>query len=162
MRLRPPVGGDAAAIAALLRTPEVAPWWHPEDDASIDAMLREAGTLIAEVDGRPMGVLLYDEENHPDYRRAGVDIALHPDLHGRGFGQEALRLIVDHLIGVRGHHRITIDPAAANTRAIRCYERVGFRPVGIMRQYERDPAGGWRDGLLMDLLAEEWKPAAGG
>ena len=55
-----------------------------------------------------------------------------------------------------GHHRLTIDPAAANAAAIRCYRKVGFRPVGIMRAYWRDPhTGDWRDGLLMDLLAQE-------
>jgi aminoglycoside 6'-N-acetyltransferase len=39
--------------------------------------------------------------------------------------------------------------------AIRCYSAVGFRPVGVMRQYERAPDGRWRDGLLMELLADE-------
>lgn len=53
------------------------------------------------------------------------------------------------------HHRLTIDPAAANT-AIRSYRKVGFQPVGIMRAYGRDHrTGGWADGLLVDLLADE-------
>jgi aminoglycoside 6'-N-acetyltransferase len=50
---------------------------------------------------------------------------------------------------------VTIDPAAANTRAIAAYAKVGFRPVGVMRKYERGPDGTWHDGLLMDLLREE-------
>lgn len=37
-------------------------------------------------------------------------------------------------------------------RAIRAYEAVGFRRVGIMRAHERGADGSWRDGLLMDLL----------
>lgn len=57
------------------------------------------------------------------------------------------------LIDERGHHRITIDPAADNARAIRCNESAGFRAVGVMRAYERRPDGSWRNGLLMDLLA---------
>jgi aminoglycoside 6'-N-acetyltransferase len=32
---------------------------------------------------------------------------------------------------------------------------VGFRPVGVMRRYERGPDGVWHDGLLMDMLAGE-------
>jgi aminoglycoside 6'-N-acetyltransferase len=48
-----------------------------------------------------------------------------------------------------------IDPAADSAAAIRCYSKVGFRPVGIMRRYERGSDGTWHDGLLMDLLAEE-------
>ena len=48
-----------------------------------------------------------------------------------------------------------IDPAAENVRAIRAYERVGFRRIGIQRQSELAGDGTWRDGLLMDLLASE-------
>jgi aminoglycoside 6'-N-acetyltransferase len=60
------------------------------------------------------------------------------------------------LIDDRGHHRITIDPAASNAAAIRAYEKAGFRPVGIMRRYERNVgAEGWHDGLLMELIAGE-------
>jgi aminoglycoside 6'-N-acetyltransferase len=67
-----------------------------------------------------------------------------------------VRTLARHLLGDRGHHRLTIDPAADNEPAIRCYAAVGFRPVGIMRQYERDADGaGWHDNLLMDLLADE-------
>jgi aminoglycoside 6'-N-acetyltransferase len=69
---------------------------------------------------------------------------------------------VRHLIEDRGHHRLTIDPAAANERAIRCYAGVGFRPVGVLRQYERDDDGGWHDGLLMDLLAADWRASRTG
>ena len=48
-----------------------------------------------------------------------------------------------------------IDPAADNQAAIRCYSKVGFRPVGVMRNYERGMDGTWHDGLLMDLIADE-------
>lgn len=62
-----------------------------------------------------------------------------------------------HLFDERGHHRLAIDPAATNERAIRAYERVGFRPVGVKRQYERGPNGLWHDGLLMDLLTSDFR-----
>jgi aminoglycoside 6'-N-acetyltransferase len=84
-------------------------------------------------------------------RRANV--FLDPALHGRGFGTQALKLVARHLMVDRGHHRITIDPAAENAPAIRSYEKAGFRPVGVMRQYERDMVTGeWHDGLLMELV----------
>ncbi|CAM5666252.1 GNAT family N-acetyltransferase OS=Streptomyces antimycoticus OX=68175 GN=SANT12839_077140 PE=4 SV=1 [Streptomyces antimycoticus] len=90
----------------------------------------------------------------PDYRHASIDIYLDPAVHGRG-GTDAVRTLARHLITDHGHHRIVIDPAADNAAAIRCYGKVGFRPVGLMRSYERGPDGRWHDGLLMDLLAEE-------
>jgi aminoglycoside 6'-N-acetyltransferase len=67
-----------------------------------------------------------------------------------------------HLVDDREHHRIVIDPAADNAAAVRCYTAVGFRPVGLMRRYERDPVTGqWHDGLLMDLLADDLVRPAG-
>ena len=48
-----------------------------------------------------------------------------------------------HLVRDRGHHRVTIDPAADNAAAIRCYERVtASAGVGVLREYWRDGDGG--------------------
>ena len=47
-------------------------------------------------------------------------------------------------------------PWMANAAAIRAYEKVGFRAVGVMRRSERDLDGsGWHDCVLMELLAGE-------
>jgi len=67
----------------------------------------------------------------------------------------SVRTLAHHLFRERGHHRITIDPAVANERAIRSYERVGFRRVDVMWRYERGADGQWHDGLLLDLLRED-------
>ena len=61
-----------------------------------------------------------------------------------------------YLFRVRGHHRLVIDPAAQNHRAISTYAAVGFRTVGVLREYERNHDDtGWHDGLLMELLVSE-------
>ena len=73
-----------------------------------------------------------------------------------GLGTDAVRTLVRHLIVDEGHHRLVIDPATDNAAAIRCYRKVGFREVGVMRQYERSPDGTWHDGLLMELLADDF------
>ena len=102
------------------------------------------------------GMIQYGEEDDPEYRHASVDVFLDPVVHGRGVGKDTVRTLARYLIEERGHHRLVIDPSADNAAAIRCYEKVGFKPVGIMRAYERDHDGsGWHDGLLMDLLAAE-------
>ena len=46
----------------------------------------------------------------------------------------------------------SFNALSTNAAAIASYAKVGFRPVGVMRQYERGPDGTWHDGLLMDLL----------
>jgi len=111
--------------------------------------------LVVEIEGEVAGAIQYDEEENPMYRHAGIDIFLGGRFQGQGAGREAVTLLARFLFEQRGHHRLTIDPAAANDRAIRCYTRVGFRPVGVMRQYERGGDGSFHDGLLMDLLRDE-------
>ena len=148
--LRPAGADDWPRLLEIAREPEVARWWvsEPEPD-------EEAVTFVIEVEGEAAGGIQYWEEDDPDYRHAGIDVFLATAFQDRGLGSDAVRALARHLFEVRGHHRLTIDPAAANTRAIRAYERVGFKPVGVMRQYERGPDGTFRDGLLMDLLAGE-------
>jgi aminoglycoside 6'-N-acetyltransferase len=154
--LRPLREDDLPWLLEMLSLPEVARWWHVYDAARARRdLLGEDPWFAIEHEGRPIGAVGYWEETEPDYRHAGIDITLHSDWHDRGFGRDAVRALARWLIDERGHHRVVIDPAAENSRAVRCYEAVGFKPVGVMRRYERDPAGGWRDGLLMDLLAED-------
>jgi aminoglycoside 6'-N-acetyltransferase len=113
-------------------------------------------------DVEPLRAVLAEEsvsrwwgEPEPMYRHARIDIFVGHQYQDRGAGTEAVGLLARFLFEQRGHHRITIDPAAANRRAIRCYEKVGFRAVGVMRQYERGGDGHFHDGLLMDLLRSE-------
>ena len=114
-----------------------------------------AGAVVVEARGAWGGATPWTAENEPDQRHGGIDIFLDPGVHGRGVGTDAVRTLARHLIDDRGHHRLVIDPAADNAAAIRCYSKAGFRPVGIMREYERGADGTWHDGLLMDLLAGE-------
>jgi aminoglycoside 6'-N-acetyltransferase len=152
--LRPLAEGDAAELRRIHSTPEVALRWdEPAEDFPWDEP--EATRLVVEVDGAVAGMIQYGEEPEPKYRHAWIDLFLDPAVHGRGIGTEAVRQVVRLLTGERGHHRITIDPAADNVAAIRAYEKAGFRPVGVMRRYERGADGDWHDGLLMDLLAED-------
>jgi len=153
LRLRRPGPADLAALAAIRAEPGVHRWWGELRPGDLDAP--DDGDLLAiEVDGEVAGAIQYEEVTDPQYRSAGIDIFLGAAWEGRRLGREAVGLLVRHLIEARGHHRLTIDPAIANERAIRCYEAVGFARVGVMRRYERAPDGSWRDGLLMELIAE--------
>jgi aminoglycoside 6'-N-acetyltransferase len=142
-------------------------WWGPQDDDDIDETIDrsepEVTVLLMEL-AQPdvsapgsaspvIGVIQFHEEEDPMYRHAGIDIAIHDDHQRKGYGTEAIRLVVDHLFSI-GHHRIVIDPNAANQAAIAAYAGVGFSPVGTMGQYEwSEHEQRWTDGLLMELLA---------
>jgi aminoglycoside 6'-N-acetyltransferase len=151
--LRPLAEGDEAELLRIHATAEVMRWWDvPEEGFPWDEP--ESTRFTIEVDGVIAGLIQFSEENEPKYRHAGIDLFLDPTLHGHGYGSEAVRRVVCLLIDERGHHRITIDPAVENVAAIRAYEKAGFKPVGVMRQSERDVGGGgWHDALLMELLA---------
>jgi aminoglycoside 6'-N-acetyltransferase len=156
LRLRPIVDGDVAELRRIHSTPEVVRWWDLPEDGFPWTDDPDSTRLAIEVDGAVAGMIQFSEEREPKYRHAAIDVFLDPALRGRGLGTEAVRQVVRHLIGELGHHRITIDPAVANAAAIRSYEKVGFRRVGVMRQYERDVDGdGWHDSLLMELLADD-------
>ena len=155
--LRPLAERDFERLVEIGAEPEVARWWPGITRADLAEKLEadDEVALTVERDGRVAGLIQFHEESEPDFRHAGIDIFLATECHGQGLGADAVRTLARHLVEERGHHRVTIDPAAANERAIRCYERVGFRRVGIMRRYWRDSAGEWQDGLLLDLLAGE-------
>ncbi|MFD4996211.1 aminoglycoside 6'-N-acetyltransferase [Streptomyces buecherae] len=146
--LRPTSEADVAKLDAIVREPAVAEWWSPPENYAAMLAVVFAGEVI--------GAVQYEEEDDPEFRHASIDIFLTARLHGKGLGTDAVRTLARWLVHERGHHRLTIDPAAANAAAIRSYGKVGFKPVGVMRAYARDHrTGEWRDGLLMDLLADE-------
>jgi aminoglycoside 6'-N-acetyltransferase len=155
--IRPAEEADVEALAALLVEPEVAHWWRGYDADKVRAELADSHVVV--VDGVVIGLLMLNEETDPDYPSVSFDIALATAHQGRGYATEALRAAIRYY-AARGHHRFAIDPAVDNERAVRAYEAVGFKPVGVMRAYERLADGTYRDGLLMDMLADELRERA--
>ena len=157
--LRPANDGDVERLRTILEEPSVARWWGPVPPEGVaEAWIEheaDDAVFAIELDGVVVGSIQFAEENDPDYRHAGVDLFLTTDVQGQGIGSDAIRTVARYLIDVRGHHRLTIDPSAANERAIHVYSKLGFRPIGIQRLYERGADGTFHDGLLMDLLAGE-------
>lgn len=157
--LRPLGEADVDRIVELGTHPDVARWWPGLTPEHVGEKARgedEGVTCFAILaEGEVAGLIQHYEETDPDYEHAGIDLFLGEPHHGRGLGTDAVRTMARYLVADRGHHRLVIDPAAENERAIRCYEKAGFRRVGVMREHWRDGNGVWRDGLLMDLLAVE-------
>ena len=156
--LRPLEVDDVGRVAEIQAEPGVACWWGIPDEADLRRQAEGVGdekAFAIEWEGELVGLIQYYEENEPEFRHAGIDIFLAGQAQGRGLGPDVIRTLARYLIDERGHHRLTIDPASDNTAAVSAYEKVGFRTVGVMREYWRSPDGVWRDGLLMDMLARE-------
>lgn len=158
--LRPGHPEDAERLIEIRNEPNLVRRWGVHDiEKEIDEQFIDTDDgFIIEIDGDAVGAIQYHEEDDPMYRHASMDIFLTTSHHDQGLGAEAIRVLARYLFEERGHHRLTIDPAVDNAPAIRACEKVGFRRVGIMRDYECGPDGVWHDGMLMDLLREEFRP----
>ena len=73
----------------------------------------------------------------------------------KGFGEEAMRLLLDYAFNILNLNNIMLNVYAYNTRAIRCYRKIGFREIGRRRQARRIQGRSY-DILFMDILAEEF------
>lgn len=145
---RPLADDDLAILAQWLARPHVAEWWgEPSTAAEVAA---EYGPLvgatspheaaIALLDGRPIGfVQTYTpaachgdgwwlDEHDPGVR--GIDQFLADgDALGRGLGTAMVDAHVAALLARPDVWRVQTDPDPANQRAVRCYEKAGFRRV---------------------------------
>jgi len=154
VQLRPVLEPDVDRLVAIRCSPSVTRWWGELDEPSWPLADQGTEARAVWVGEALVGFVQWHEEADPRYRHAGLDLFLAEEAQGCGLGREVVSVVVEHLLSL-GHHRVVIDPATANEAAIACYAACGFRPVGVMRQYERDGDGvGWHDGLLMELVVE--------
>jgi aminoglycoside 6'-N-acetyltransferase len=139
---RPLTGKDMPLLARWLAEPHMAAWWG--DAAAALEEIREhmdsisVEPFIVELDGRPIGYIQsYDphlEDDHPyadqPFGTLGIDVSIGvPELLGKGHGSAIVRQFAEMLFE-EGAPRVIIDPDPTNLRAIRAYEKAGFRQLG--------------------------------
>lgn len=129
--------------------------YEKDFEKSLDS--QEKGDFVIEVDGNVIGEIgLHDWRN----RRAGsasfgVSI-LDPNYLGKGYGREAINLLLDWSFRIMNYRRIHLQTLASNERAVRCYRSCGFVEEGRLRQDEYYN-GAYDDVLVMGILREEWE-----
>jgi RimJ/RimL family protein N-acetyltransferase len=149
LAFRPLAAADLPLLHEWLARPHVAAWWGPP--ASFDEVEEEFAPLLDErgphraylalLDGAPVGYVQsyvpalchadgwWLDEHDPGVR--GVDQFLaDADRLGRGLGTAMVRAFTDRLLATPGVTRVQTDPDPTNARAVRCYEKAGFRAVG--------------------------------
>lgn len=87
--------------------------------------------------GRLAGMLSLREITWDDSARLGI--AFSPDHVDREYGTESLRLFLPYFFLTLGFRVMVLDVAAGNVRAVRCYQKVGFRQVGSYWQAVEGP-----------------------
>ncbi len=114
-----------------------------------------AFTICALEDDEPIG-RCWLEAVDPLNRRAWLNIYIGSKRHwGRGYGEDAIRLLLDYGFTLLNLRTILLDTIEFNERAIRCYAKAGFREMGRWRK-SRLIDGTAYDLVFMDILAEEF------
>ncbi len=165
VRLRPMDESDLPSFVEWLADGEVTRWlaemsapptldeeyeWYERRRSDPDSLM----WAIETADGRLVGSTELRLE--PVRRKAefGIVIGDKSQWNG-GLGTEALRLVLAYAFGEAELNRVELTTAEENERAIRCYEKVGFRREGLKRQ-DRIVEGRFGNTLVMSILREEW------
>lgn len=171
LTLRPLTRGDAAALSVYRSNPAVAryqTWTAP-------FTVRDAEYLIdglAQSDPTAPGWFQYAIERrtdasvigdlgvhlHANGMQAEIGFTLAGSEQGRGYGTEAVRRILDHLLVERHLHKVAAECDARNAASARLLTRVGFTLEGRLRS-QTYLKGEWTDDLWFGVLADEWPPS---
>ena len=150
LTFRPMSEADVAVLHDWLHRPHVAQWWAGDDFATLTATREKylpridddspVKGYIALLDGAPIGFIQsyvalgcgdgwWEGETDPGVR--GIDQFLGDgDSLGKGLGTRLVAAFLRKLFEDPDVTRVQTDPAPDNVRAIRCYEKAGFRAIG--------------------------------
>jgi RimJ/RimL family protein N-acetyltransferase len=148
-----PVGGKFTGTQTTFTREQVERYVQKQIAADDDS---RASFIIAPLDdSRPVGEVVINQIDRTN-NNANIRIAIFsPDDYGGGYGTEAMRLMVDYGFRELKLHRIELGVYAFNPRAIRVYEKVGFKREGVLRDilfYDRE----YHDEIVMSILEYEW------
>jgi aminoglycoside 6'-N-acetyltransferase len=135
---------DLPLVRGWLALPEVVEWWGDPDE-QFELVREDLESLamdqfIIAIDDRPFAYLqCYDPTAWPEnglgrhpFGTRGIDQFIgDPNMIGHGHGSAFIRQFTDGLL-TAGTPRVLTDPDPANARAIRAYEKAGFRAEGVV------------------------------
>lgn len=140
--------------------------WDPRSLAALERQFEqmlaasEPAWFVIEVDGRVIGgANLHGQSRFEGVAEIGIFI-YDPEYVGRGYGREAIALLLDWAFRVQNWRRIWLEALADNERAVRVYRACGFVQEGMLRQHAYSN-GRYHDVILMGLMREEWEAARG-
>ena len=109
-----------------------------------------------EADGKYIGFSgIFNYNNVARTCELGITIG-DKEYWGRGYGRDAVRLLLDYAFRLRNMQRVWLSTGSVNERALRCYKSCGFVEEGRLRRHN------WGDGqycdmVYMGILREEWE-----
>ena len=170
--LSPPASEDAELWAAWFNDLEVTlplgdeaymPFGLEKAREEVADTIRWQGHIFSIVDlesDRLIGrCLLFSVDPVNRSAKLGIFIG-EKSLWGRGYGQEAIRLLLDYAFNLLNLHSVMLGAFAFNERALAAYRKAGFREIGRRRE-ARLVGGRAHDVVLMDILEDEFRARHG-
>jgi len=108
--------------------------------------------LIERKDGKRIGGI----SHFPAGENLEIGYVLNPSERGKGYGTEAVKIMVDYLFLSKDIVRVQAHADVRNVASQKVLEKAGFRKEGTVRKF-KFIRGEWRDGYLYSILREEWK-----
>jgi diamine N-acetyltransferase len=158
--------GDLKALHALERNVELVVLgygaWQPaplaawEKDFDKHLEERERPWFLIEVDGVIVGGCgLHHSDRRDGSTQFGIGI-YHPDYVGKGYGRDAIRVLLRWAFNDQNWRRVWLDTLSSNERAIRSYRGLGFVEEGRLRE-QAFFDGRYVDVVVMGMLRREWE-----
>lgn len=163
--LRPAAARDVEARFAMGRDPDIyrmlgadianlPPFTRERAEAWVAGIEAHPGAWVIALEDQAIGEIRIDNPVDAD-ARASLAIGILDRRHlGEGYGCEAIRAVARFSFDTLELHRLSVRVLAFNERAIRAYEKVGFRREGVERESAR-VGRQWHDDVLMGLLARD-------
>ena len=140
----------ASDVPARYRYPETQKRWLEEIGLSGYVFM-----IVTQVENKTIGEIEIDGIN-PCSGNAWLGIGIGDrDFWGKKYGSEAVELMMGFAFLVLNLHRLSINVFAYNQRAIKAYERLGFKFEGIERTMLLRDGQRW-DVIYMGILKDEW------
>lgn len=158
MTLRNATLADIGFIRSLTTRPDYAPFIGDSDEATLQGWIDspEARVLIWDEGKGPAGFAIFREIGDPSGRVELFRIALAQS--GGGRGDAFFAALVDYGFATLGAARLWLDASGENPRAMKIYERAGFRREGVQRaQWWRPCLGRAVDLHLFGMMRDEWQ-----
>ncbi len=118
--------------------------------------LEETGFIIEKKDGSKIGYICHFILAHPTGKLLEIGYSLVPSERGKGYGTEAVEIMVDYLFLSKDIMRVQACTDVRNVASQKALEKAGLKKEGILRKgfFSR---GEWTDDYMYSILREEWK-----
>lgn len=129
--------------------------WYEKHAAGDSETEYQFGIVLTEDDHYIGNTSLFDVNWRNRQAEVGILIGEEDD-RGKGYGSEALRLLLAFAFDHLGLHRVWLRVFAENDRAIKAYQRTGFKQEGVTRDDEFYD-GAFHDTFVMSVLEHEFR-----